>query len=209
MLPKLFINNQVIKRQSSIKFLGILLDENLSLKEHLKLTENKIAKNIGLIYKSKLYFNKDSLLALYFSYVQFYSNHANLVWGSTQRTYLRKINSQQKDALTLIHNKNRFYHSKEFFDSCEIPSVYKPNLHNTAVFMHKIKNITGPSSFLKKFEHPSHSYSTRFSSGNYRKPQIKLRKCRFRISITGPAIWNDLIGSTEKEIHRLLILKLR
>ena len=28
-LPKLFINIQVIKRQSSIKFLGILLDENL------------------------------------------------------------------------------------------------------------------------------------------------------------------------------------
>ena len=53
LLPKLFINNQVIKRQSSIKFLGILLDENLSWKEHLKLTENKIAKNIGLIYKAK------------------------------------------------------------------------------------------------------------------------------------------------------------
>ena len=29
-LPKLVINNQVTKRQSSIKFLGILLDENLS-----------------------------------------------------------------------------------------------------------------------------------------------------------------------------------
>ena len=28
-LPKLFINIQVIKRQSSIKFIGILLDENL------------------------------------------------------------------------------------------------------------------------------------------------------------------------------------
>ena len=46
-LPKLFVNNQVIKRQSSIKFLGILLDENVSWKEHMKLTENKIAKNIG------------------------------------------------------------------------------------------------------------------------------------------------------------------
>ena len=67
LLPKLFINNQVIKRQSSIKFLGILLDENLSWKEHLKLTENKVAKNIGLIYKVKPYLNKDSLLALYFS----------------------------------------------------------------------------------------------------------------------------------------------
>ena len=50
-LPKLFINNQnqVIKRQSSIKFIGILLDENLSWKEHLKLTENKVPTNIGLI----------------------------------------------------------------------------------------------------------------------------------------------------------------
>ena len=66
-LPKLYIDNQVIKRRPSIKFLGILLDENLSWKEHLKLTENKIAKNIGLIYKAKPNLNKDSLLALYFS----------------------------------------------------------------------------------------------------------------------------------------------
>ena len=47
----LFINNQVIKRQSSIKFPGILLDENLAWKQYFKLTENRIAKNIGLIYK--------------------------------------------------------------------------------------------------------------------------------------------------------------
>ena len=64
--------------------------------------------------------------------------------------------------------------------------------------MHKIKNRTAPSSFLEKFEQPSHSYSTCFSSGNYRKPQIKLCKCRYRISIRGPAIWKDVVGSTEK-----------
>ena len=68
-LPKLFINNQVTKRQSSTKFLGILLDETLLWKEHLKLTENKIAKYKGLIYKAKPYLNKDSLLPLYFSYI--------------------------------------------------------------------------------------------------------------------------------------------
>ena len=99
LLPKLFINNQVIKRQSSIKFVGILSDENVSWKEHLKLTENKVAKNIGLIYKAKPFLNKDSLLALYFSYIHSYINYANLVWGSTCTTYLRKINSQQKHTL--------------------------------------------------------------------------------------------------------------
>ena len=34
-----------------------------------------------------------------------------------------------------------------------------------------------------KIEQPSHSYPTCFSSEIYRKPQIKLSKCRFQISI--------------------------
>ena len=177
------------------------MGENLPWKEHLKLTENTIAKNVGLTYKSKPSLNKDSLLALYFSYIHSYINYANLVWGSTHRTYLRKVKSQEKHVLRLIHNKNRFYHSKELFESCEILSVYKLNLLNTAVFMHKIKNRTAPSSFLENLEQPSHSYSTRFPIWNYRKPQVKSRKCRFRIFIRGPEIWNDLVGGTEKEIQ--------
>ena len=66
--------------------------------------------------------------------------------------------------------------------------------------MHKIKNRTVPSLFLEKFEQSSHSYPTRFSSGNYRKLQKKLYKCTFRISIRGPAIWTDIVGGTEKVI---------
>ena len=66
--------------------------------------------------------------------------------------------------------------------------------------MRKIKNRTARSSFLEKFEQPDHLYSTGLSSGNYRKPQIKLHKCRFRFSIRGPEIWNNLVGSTQKEI---------
>ena len=92
---------------------------------------------------------------------------------------LTKDKQSTKTYLRLIHSKNRFYHSKELFESCEILNIYKLNLLNTAVFMHKIKNRTVPSLFLEKYEQPSHSYSTRFSSGSYRKPQIKLRKCRF------------------------------
>ena len=162
------------------------------------MTEDKVAKNKGLIYKAKPYLNKDSLSALNVFYIHYYINYANLVWGSTNKTYLRKINSQQKHALRLIHDKNRFYHSKELFDCCVLLNVYKLNLLNTAVFMHKIKNRPAPSSFLEKFEQPAHSYPTSFSGGNYRKPKITLRKCRFQISIRGPAIWNNLAASTEK-----------
>ena len=45
-LPKLIINNYEIQREESIKFkfLGVLLDQHLTWKEHIKLIENMIAK---------------------------------------------------------------------------------------------------------------------------------------------------------------------
>ena len=94
MLPKPFINNQVIKRQSSVKFLGILLHENLSWRECLKLTQNKVAKNIGLIYKAKLYLNKDSLALYVLTFALILTKYANLVWGRTNRTYFQKTNAK-------------------------------------------------------------------------------------------------------------------
>ena len=68
MLPKLTISNHVIERQEFIKFLGVLLDENLNWKEHIKYTENKIAKNLGLLYKARLFLERNALLALLLIY---------------------------------------------------------------------------------------------------------------------------------------------
>ena len=186
-LPKR-INNQEIKRASYTKFLGVPLDENLSWKEHLKYTENKIAKTIGLMYKAKPFLDKDSLLSLYFSYIHSYINYANLAWASTHKTNLKKIHSQQKHALRIVYNKDRYYHTKELFRSCDVLNVYKMNLLNTFIFMHKIKTGTGPAAFHTTFKMLSHSYSTRFSSVNYSKPKARLRKSGFRISIWGSSI---------------------
>ena len=44
-LTNLKINNNEIKRSSSIKFLGVLIDENLTWIDHITLVENKLSKN--------------------------------------------------------------------------------------------------------------------------------------------------------------------
>ena len=54
-LPKLIINNYKIQRKESIKFLGVLLDQHLTRKEHIKRNENKITKNIVLLHKARPY----------------------------------------------------------------------------------------------------------------------------------------------------------
>ena len=66
MLPKLTISNHVIERQVLIKFLGVVLDENLNWKEHIKYMENKVAKNLGLFNKDRPFLERNALLALYY-----------------------------------------------------------------------------------------------------------------------------------------------
>ena len=62
LLPRLLIKKHKVERVKSIKFLGVLLDENLSWKDPIKYIENKVAKNIGLLYRAKLFLDKTSLL---------------------------------------------------------------------------------------------------------------------------------------------------
>ena len=75
LLPKSNINNDKIEGSQCLKFLGVLLDENLCWKEHIKYIESKFAKNIGLLYKAKPYTEKHSLLLLYYSYMHSYINY--------------------------------------------------------------------------------------------------------------------------------------
>ena len=65
-LPILKINNFEIKRTSSIKFLGIDVDGNISWNDHIHILGNKLSKNIGLLYRAKPYLDKNAMTTLYF-----------------------------------------------------------------------------------------------------------------------------------------------
>ena len=84
-IKKLIIHQRLLygKKQFrsgvTFEFLGVLLN----WKEHIKYTENKIAKNLRLLYKARPFLDKNTLRALYYSYIQTYIDYANISWGST------------------------------------------------------------------------------------------------------------------------------
>ena len=54
-LPNLNINGFTIEHEYLIKFLGVWIDEILTWRDHIYTIENKIAKNIGILYQAKHY----------------------------------------------------------------------------------------------------------------------------------------------------------
>ena len=206
-LPKLIINNYEIQRKQSIKFLGVLLDQHLTWKEPIKLTDNKIAKNIGILHKARRSLDKKALLCLYYSYIHSYLNCANTAWRSTNITYLKKLKSQQKHAIRIIFHENKFSHTREHFKESNKWNIYQLNIFNNLLFLHRVKNGKVPNVFLSKFLRPSHHYPTSFSRNNYIVSSFKLTKGKYRITIRAPKFWNITLNIEEKLIEKHAIFK--
>ena len=88
-LPALKINDYEITRLSSIKFLGILVDEHLSWIDHIN-----TLKKLGLLYKAKPFLNDKAMKSLYFSFSHSYLTYGNIAWRSTSRTKSKKFFSK-------------------------------------------------------------------------------------------------------------------
>ena len=176
-------------------------------RKHTKLTENKIAKNIGILYKARPYLNKRAWLCLCYSYIHSYLNYANTVWCSTNRTYLKKCQSQQKCAIRIIFYENKFTHTREHFKENNILNMYQLNIFNKLLFLHRVKNGKAPNVFLSRFLRPSHYCPTSFSQNNYIVPSFKLTKRKYRITIRARKLWNIILNIEEKLIEKPAVFK--
>ena len=50
------MNNGIITRVRATKFLGVIIDEKLTWKDHISLVRSKLAKTVGILYLTR--FNK-------------------------------------------------------------------------------------------------------------------------------------------------------
>ena len=102
----------------------------MTRKGHIKYIENKIAKNIGIILRSRPYLNKKCVFSLCYNHILTYIFYANIAWGNTYLSSLKKISSQQKHAVRKIYNKMEYEFVRELLRSLKILNVYQISILN-------------------------------------------------------------------------------
>ena len=93
-----------IKRKSSVNFLSIIINENLTSKNHIKVIENKFTKLLGFLTRVVIYL----IAKTYFSFVLIDINYANIASASTFKTKLQGILKKNKLAARIIFHGNWF-----------------------------------------------------------------------------------------------------
>ena len=196
-LPDLFINDVKIKSENSLKFLGVMIDENLTWKTYVELGENKISRSIGTLFKASRSLNSKSPRSIYFALVHPYINYANTAWAGTKKTYLNRSLGKQKQAARMSSDGISIP-SRLLIKELNILNVYQINILQHLLLIFKVKNGITPRVFNKAFSLIYHLYPTRFSDNSFKIFDLKLKLTRFAIGLRGLAIWNKFLTQSEK-----------
>ena len=89
----------IVKRSKSVKYLGIIIDEILSFKCHVKAISRILSRNLGIIRKLKHLFPSNVIRLLYFSLIHPYILYCSSVWLGTFPSVLRPIRVLQNNAI--------------------------------------------------------------------------------------------------------------
>ena len=207
--PNLNINimGEEIHEVEHTKFLGIILDNHLNWKEHIKYLTSKMAKSVGIFAKTRKYFNKAVLTTLYYSFLYPYLLYGNIIWGGANATTLHPIYRIQKIVIRLMCNLKRRTSLSPHFKIEKILKVKDIHNYLITIFMFKYTEGSLPRIFDSFFQinQSIHLHHTRQSS-HFHCPIYKSRAGNEFLKKSGVNIWNNIVLNS-RNIYKIGVLK--
>lgn len=172
----------IIENVKSFNFLGIVIDETLSWKDHVSYISTKISRTNGVINRLKHFLPKSALVSIYHSLIGSHINYGILVWGYNHD----RINKLQKKAIRIINCAKYNAHTAPLFKKDKLLTFNEMKTLKILTFYYKLINDLIPSffiSFKPVMVSSSHHYNTRGVS--FSVPFFKKAWCgkRLRISL--------------------------
>ena len=182
-----------------MKYLGILIDKNLTWKYHIDYVASKISRTIGIIARL---ISLSTLPPVYRSLIAPYLSYGKIAWGQAAKSNLRKISLLQKRALRLMHfflTEITLFLCSFLLISCQ--TICFTYFETVLIVMHYVAHDSVPLK-LKNLYRPSnqvHSHNTRLSSaGNYYVKPSRTNEMRDSITRLGPNLWNSPNNTTHE-----------
>ena len=183
-----------IQTEKYVKFLGVLLDENLCWKYHINELSKKLSRAIGIFYKIRHFVPYEVLKLLYYSLFHSFLSYGIAVWGFTYKSYFQKLFVLQKKIIKVMTFNKQTAHSTPIFATIQLLKIDDIRQLQLLTFVYDCLNKLAPTYFHHYFVKCSqvHSYSTRLAS---RGDLFLERKNTFQYGIrsieyNGARLWN-------------------
>ena len=195
------LNDTDIARKSCVRYLGILIEENLKWESQTNSVSTLMSRNIGIIRQAKSYLSSQHLLLLYNSLLLPYLNYCAAVWGSNYPTKTNKLVLLQKRAVRLIDKKPYHFHTKELFIKYKIlrfPDLVKEQ--QVIILLGFLRGtLPCPIHEMFKLHVPVNTRAVQ----HFEIPRALTNYRAFSLSITAPRAWNSIVSKLFKDINEV------
>ena len=145
------INNQTIEQVQATKFLGYIIDEEITWKKHIQYLSNKLSKSIGILKKARKTLYTSTLIQLYYTFLYPYLTAGITLWGKCNKTTFKTLEITHKKAIRLILNKKNRTPSVPLFIKTKILPLKYIYLLSVLSFMFKVHHNKFPSVIQSNF----------------------------------------------------------
>ena len=137
--------------EQSTKFLGLVIDEHLTWKNHLAHVNKKKLGALFSIKQAKNILPKASSRTLYFALIEPYLSYGILAWGNANKKTLHKTEMLQKRAIRTINNAKYRIHTDPLFRKSQVLKLSDMYTLQATLFMYDYTNNRLPFSFSHIF----------------------------------------------------------
>ena len=175
---------------NTMKDLGVLVDSELSFREHIAEKINKANSMLGIIKRNFRHMNKDTFCMLYKSLVRSHLEYASSVWSPYKKYLIKDIKGVQRRATKLVEGcKNMSYRDRLIYLS--LPTLVYRRHRGDMIEVFKILNEkydpdTAPKLNLSK------NISTRGNSLKLQIERTKYDRRKFSFCTRAASVWNSL-----------------
>ena len=161
--------NQNIKRTTSIKFLGVILDENLTFNEHINDLCNKLKRLFHIFYNIRDYLSKENIKTIYYALIYSRIKYGISVYGQAYNNKMKRIQTLQNQPLKVLEGKVYRYSTDKLHDELEILKVKDIKEQEILAFVHNFFSNNLPPVFDGYYETlaSKHNRNTRNGSNFY------------------------------------------
>ena len=111
--PTLKIGNTKLKKVDKVKFLGVIIDENLSWEPHIEHLTKKLNSSIVMIKRIIKFIPKSEYMKIYDALFKSHLSYCISSWGSIAESKLNCLFRLQKRCIRLLFGTEHFYDHAE------------------------------------------------------------------------------------------------
>jgi len=181
---QILVPNSIKSSINSTKFLGLIIDNSLSWKDHITAVTSKLNKACYAIRLLKPFLTMNTLRMIYFSYAHSVLSCGIIFWGNSHAHHTKRIFKIQKRIIRIITNSSSHDTCRQLFKHLQILSLPSQYFFSLLVFVIKNRAFIQSNSEI-------HNLNTRFIR-NLHLPSTNLTSVQKGVLFSGSKICNHL-----------------